>query len=424
MKVLSTNLLLAVIFCTFPRVTLAQSASCDEGVIRLPDRSGTVVICSALSSKIPLLAKQLTDATRLMGSQREQIAELTRLVRGLNGVSQGIGIERQAQMLQSLSIELTASQRGGDAKTKHAVETLSEKVEELQSQMLSALSNQSTYAATSTAIKGPIGDSIAKLELSSASRQLSEVNAHLKEIKLQVGDVKNDTTVIKQDIKAVQATLSGVAKEVSDDPRKELTKRGYTVDLRGLKKAMVQKDLIALEHFNKTGYVPHYLDVRNFLFTEGWDLDVFYTLSPKILGVPESCEYWAIYTVGLISFEIDMEKLRAQFRVCGQNRILENLERFLKWETSDEKEYPTWAERKNDIEELRKTINPKKKKSQKIGFAVIDECNFQRNCEPGISPEDFLETEKIYIDSLKRREEYKKKWTVEVNRVIEVVKKM
>jgi hypothetical protein len=80
---------------------LAQAPNCDEGVIRLPDRSGTVVICSALAAQMPQLARQLTDATRMLGSQQGQMAELTRLVRGLNGVSQGIGIERQAQMLQT-----------------------------------------------------------------------------------------------------------------------------------------------------------------------------------------------------------------------------------------------------------------------------------------------------------------------------------
>ena len=393
----------------------------------MPDRSGTVVICSALASKIPNLAKQLTDATRLMGSQREQIAELTRLVRGLNGVSQGIGVERQAQMLQSLSMDLTASQRGGDDKTKRAVERLSEKVEELQSQMLSALSNQSTYAATSAAIKGPIGDSIAKLELSSASRQLSEVNERLKEIQTQVGDVKNDTTAIKQDIKVVQAILSGVAKEVSDDPRKELIKRGYTVDRYGLEKAMREKDFIALKNFNASGYFPKYMGFLSFLFTEGWSPEVFNALSPKILGVPENCKYWEIYTTRQISeFEIDMEKLRAQVQACGHEQIVKNLNKFLEWRVSDQHEYPTWAQKKINIEELRKTINPKKKKPVLIaGTSMHLECNGRlERCEYGISPEDFASQEKYYIDSLGNWEGSKKKWTAEVNRTIEAVKKM
>lgn len=389
-----------------------------------------MVICSALASKIPNLAKQLTDATRLMGSQREQIAELTRLVRGLNGVSQGIGVERQAQMLQSLSVELAASQRGGDDKTKRAVENLSEKVEELQAQMLSALSNQSTYAATSAAIKGPIGDSIAKLELSSASRQLGEVNARLKEIQTQVGDLKNDTTVIKQDIKVVQATLSGVAKEVSDDPRKELVKRGYSVDGWGLEKAMLQKDFVALKHFNNSGYVPRYPKFPDFLFGEGWDPAVFNALSPKILGVPKSCDDWQVKanwrTEEIISSEYFKEILQNQVRVCGRERMVEKLKKILEYKLSDQYEYPSWAEKKKNIEELRKTINPKVKKPVLIpGTSMYLECNSRvEKCEYGISPEDFASKEKEYLDSLAHSEASKKKWTIEVNRTIEVVKKM
>lgn len=400
----------------------------------MPDRSGTVVICSALASKIPNLAKQLTDATRLMGNQREQIAELTRLVRGLNGVSQGIGVERQAQMLQSLSMELTASQRGGDDKTKRAVENLSEKVDELQTQMLSALSNQSTYAATSAAIKGPIGDSIAKLELSSASRQLGEVNARLKEIQTQVGDVKNDTTAIKQDIKVVQATLSGVAKEVSDDPRKELVKRGYTVDGRGLEKAMRQKDFVALRHFNNSGYIAKYIEFSSFLFDKGWNPEVFNALSPKILGVPENCVYWRLNAIDTfrnpdkVGFEQD--KLRAQVSACGKEIIIEKLKKFLVDVTSESSNYATIEDQKSKIEELRKTINPKVKKRVPMSpgsmVYAIDPCDLRHsnNCEYGILPEDFAEKERAYLYSLAAWEDTKKKWTAEVNRTIEAVKKM
>ncbi len=419
--ILNKNLFLSLIVILFPALSHAQSASCDEGVIRLPDRSGTVVICSALASKIPNLAKQLTDATRLMGSQREQIAELTRLVRGLNGVSQGIGVERQAQMLQSLSVELAASQRGGDDKTKRAVENLSEKVEELQAQMLSALSNQSTYAATSAAIKGPIGDSIAKLELSSASRQLGEVNARLKEIQTQVGDLKNDTTVIKQDIKVVQATLSGVAKEVSDDPRKELIKRGYTVDGYGLEKAMREKDFLALRQFNDSGYVPKYFEFERFLFEDGWDPAVFKALSPKILGLPQSCNSWDLNTVypdrnnGKVGFEED--KLRAQVSACGKEKIIEKLKQFLINATSEDRNiYPSFKDQKSNIDEKRRSIESQEE---------IDKCRHDsRRLSCGITPEAFAELETIYFGSMRSWEETKKEWTAEVNRTIEAVKKM
>ncbi len=58
----------------------ADSRGCEEGIIRLPDRNGTIEICSAVAAQVPKLSRQLTDAVKTMGDQQKQIAELTRLV--------------------------------------------------------------------------------------------------------------------------------------------------------------------------------------------------------------------------------------------------------------------------------------------------------------------------------------------------------
>jgi uncharacterized coiled-coil protein SlyX len=397
-----------LIFSFFSGMALAQPMACDEGVIRLPDRSGTVSICSALASKIPQLAKQLTDATRLLGNQQEQIAELTRLVRGINGVSRGIGSDRQAQMLQSLSMELTASQKGGDEKTRRTIEALREKVEDLQSQMLSALSNQSTYAATSAAIKGPVGDSIAKLELSSASRQLDEVNARLQAIQGQISDVKNDTAVIKQDVKAVLSSLKSAAKEVSDDPRKELVKRGYTVDFKGLENAIQQKDFVAIEHFNNTGYIPTTDNFPRFLFLENWDAKVFKALSPKLLGAPKNCARWNEY---IYTAERRRETLLGQIRVCGRDSILEILQARLR-EVSSKNQfelelYIHYMGSVPDIEGLRKTINPQKEAQLAAQPAAQAKAEAQRKAKQSSAPygsDQFLRFEKWAIECIKKQQ--------------------
>jgi uncharacterized coiled-coil protein SlyX len=234
----------------------AQSQNCDEGVIRLPDRNGTVVICSAVASQIPQLSKQLSNATRSLGSQQTQLTELTRLVRGINGVSNGLGVDRQAQMLQNLSAELAMSQRGGDEKTSRAIKNLSERFEELQSQLLSALSNQASYAATREAIKGSVGDAIAKLELGSASRQLDDINTRLQAIQTKVSDVKVDTTLIKKRLDNVQATLDNVKRETSSDPRKELANRGVEWSNTGFGDALMNGDIKTLEFFFAAGWNP------------------------------------------------------------------------------------------------------------------------------------------------------------------------
>lgn len=60
--------LVVLLFLFGTGVNWAQQTSCDEGVVRLPNQSGTIQICSALADKVPQLAKQLSEATQALGS--------------------------------------------------------------------------------------------------------------------------------------------------------------------------------------------------------------------------------------------------------------------------------------------------------------------------------------------------------------------
>jgi uncharacterized coiled-coil protein SlyX len=193
---------------------IAQAQNCDEGVIRMADRSGSVVICSALSAQMPQLNKQLTEASRTLGNQQTQIAELTRLVKGLSNVSRGIGPVRQGQMLKNLSLELTRSQRGGDDTTRRMLEGLSSQIEDLQSQMLAAASSPEKAPAIAKAINGEVGDAIAKLELGTASRKLDETLALVVSIKSDTTAIKSDTTAIKGGVASMDKKLDMIVGKV------------------------------------------------------------------------------------------------------------------------------------------------------------------------------------------------------------------
>ena len=122
--------LIAAFFICFAQVNAAaQTNGCDEGVIRLPDRNGTIQICSALAAKVPQLSKQLSDMAKLVGSQQLQMNELTRLVRGLNNVSRGIDTQRQAAMMQSLSAELS---KGSQNDGVEALKLVNDRLDNLQ----------------------------------------------------------------------------------------------------------------------------------------------------------------------------------------------------------------------------------------------------------------------------------------------------
>jgi hypothetical protein len=221
-------------------LVFSQPAGCDEGVIRLPDRSGTIQICSALAARVPELAKQLSQATSLIGSQQSQIAELTRLVRGLNNVSRGIGLQRQAGMMESLSAELVKVQKDGGP---DALIRINERLDNLQSSLLGALSDPKMANALGDALKGPLGEAIAKLDLTGASKQIEDIGERLRILQSSVTEVRTDTTAIRQQLAQMdqrqqvaetarsnreEATVS-LLKRLSGEIR-ELGQRGGLID--------------------------------------------------------------------------------------------------------------------------------------------------------------------------------------------------
>jgi len=186
---------------------LPQPAGCDEGVIRLPDRNGTIQICSSFSAKVPQLSQQLTDMGKSYASQQKQIAELTRLVRGLNNVSRGLDADRQGKMLESLSADLSKKQAANQGASQQTLDPLIDQVDELQSRMLTALSSPVTASALSEAVKGALGDAIAKLDLGLANQQLVEISERLRAVQAGVTDIKSDTV-------AIRSTLVGLSQEI------------------------------------------------------------------------------------------------------------------------------------------------------------------------------------------------------------------
>lgn len=169
----------------------AQSAGCDQGVVRLPDSTGTVTICSALAAQVPQLARQLAEATRAIGVQGAQTRELTRLVKGLNAAAANLGEARQARMLGNLSAELARVQRGaGGEGTRRTLDELADQLDALRDQMITNLGQERSAAATRQALAGGVGDAISNLQLQSAARQLLDVQQRLAAIQSDVGEVK------------------------------------------------------------------------------------------------------------------------------------------------------------------------------------------------------------------------------------------
>ncbi len=205
----------SVFWLLLSSATFGQDVRCDEGVIRLPDRNGTIQICSAMASKVPQLSKQLTELTKILGSQQNQIADLTRLVRGVNGVSRDIGDIRQAKLLENLSQLLSDSQGKSSDEIKKSIENLNSRLNQLQVQLSNTEKNSGNSDLLKNALKGNLGDSIAKLDIEVATSQLDQLNENLKKLQSAVGDVKRDTSEIISSVATIERNQNAQQEEAN-----------------------------------------------------------------------------------------------------------------------------------------------------------------------------------------------------------------
>jgi len=186
----------------------AQGPSCDHGVIQLPlNVNGKIEICSALAAQAPALSQQLSEVTKSLGAQQEELKEIRRLIKGLNSVSENIGNQRQGELLRNLSSQLAVSQQAGPDQTKRQISTLADGFDSVKDELVATLTNKATADKANAAVDGPVGDAIAKLDLASARDQLEDIRAQLKAIHTEVGEVKQTTTETNERTKDIQKTL-------------------------------------------------------------------------------------------------------------------------------------------------------------------------------------------------------------------------
>lgn len=192
---------------TWSGAAASQTIPCDQGVIRLPDRTGTVTICSGLSARVPQLARQLKEAARQIGEQGAQVRELTRLVKGLNAVSSNLDTARQARMLASLSAELLQAQQAGGERPLRLLTDVADNVEVLRDRLIHNLSQEHSATDTRAALRGKVGDAIAQLELRSATRQLDEIKQRLVALQSDVSEVKSGVASANETLKRIETAV-------------------------------------------------------------------------------------------------------------------------------------------------------------------------------------------------------------------------
>lgn len=224
-------------------------------------------------------------------------------------------------------------------------------------------------------------------------------------------------------VAALDATVGTLKREVSDDPRKELIARGYSVDARGLISAISQRDLIAISHFNAMGYVTETPEVIKELLHRSWDAKTANAIDPSV--VSSVCSYapveefeYPIDADNLGAEEKHIEKLKAMQRLCGTEKIRQLLSARLSQSKEPNGFFAqnlVFGGEKEAIAEARLQINvnkyskaPQHQKPTAVANREIGQCG-QPNwpctyAGDGISPEEFKELEKKQLLQLKKRQ--------------------
>lgn len=180
----------------------AQQPECENGIVKLASgTNGQITICSAIAAQMPALTRQLADLRSAIGDQKSQMAELSRLVRGLNSVSRNLGLKRQTELLETLSAKLAGSEKpNGAARTNEQITDLADKLDSLQDQLIDVLSDQTTAQRAQAALQGPVGDAIAHLDLTKAESLLADIRKQLAEISAGVGEINERAKSIQKSI--------------------------------------------------------------------------------------------------------------------------------------------------------------------------------------------------------------------------------
>ena len=230
----------------------AQQKDCYSGVFSDKlEINGTIEICPQFASQFPALQRQLKEVLKSQGNQQDQTKELLRLIRDMNSVSKNIGQKRQAELLKSFSAQLSAGLAAGQQQTQRQIADLADRMDELKDLLLEKLGNRDTADRANAAVDGPVGDAIARLDLTKAHDLLEDIRAQLNAIGSEVSSVHADTSDIKKTIEQESADAAQRRKEDEERQRaaEERTRKAQE-DKDNDPEMFTRAQIVELSHFN------------------------------------------------------------------------------------------------------------------------------------------------------------------------------
>lgn len=186
---------LAVLMALMAGRAWAQKPGCGGGsgggVIKLPGKlNATFELCTDMDSRVPQLQKQLNELQQTLKDNDALLREVTHAVRGVNALSGNVDTNRQIELLQSLSKQIQGWMAVDQNQSQQQISLLAYRLDTLEDSIRHSREDPRTTRQTTVELNGPLGDSIAALDVTKAQQQLDSIQAKLDKIGDDTGQIR------------------------------------------------------------------------------------------------------------------------------------------------------------------------------------------------------------------------------------------
>lgn len=218
-------LTVAMALATYSQRAAAQSGCLSGKVSMAFGVNGTVTVCPQYDAKVPELQKQLNEMQKTLSGNQALLREVTRSARSVNSLGRDVDENRQVELLRNFNKELQKVTTENQQKTQEQIAELADKLAMIQDLLTQKKEDEKTAPQTQAALSGPLGDALAKLDLTRAQAQLDSIQAKLDVIGSDVKVTRDNTDVIKETLEARDAREKAAAdaeakkaKDIDEDP--------------------------------------------------------------------------------------------------------------------------------------------------------------------------------------------------------------
>jgi uncharacterized protein YjbI with pentapeptide repeats len=159
----------------------AQAAPCLQGsILASSGGTGRIEICTEIAQQVPQLQAAVDKLLKAHAASDDRLREIERLLQTVNAAASRVD-NKQAVLARSLAHRLAEAGEKPDSGAMRDIRRLSDAVEEVLERLAAAQKDEKN-AEAAAALKGPIGEAVAVLDLDKANRLLGGIEALQKQL--------------------------------------------------------------------------------------------------------------------------------------------------------------------------------------------------------------------------------------------------